>query len=463
MRLRIGLSFLVLAGGSLAAQPADRSELQALRAQVQQLEAQLREVSRRLEEKERAAAGAEAAQKPTTAPAGATVSVTDRGYALASPEAENSIRLRALIQADSRTFFDDDPALVNGGFVLRRARLITEGVLAKNFSYLFTTEFGGSSVSILDAALTVRLTDGVFVKGGKFKTPIGHEVLQGDAATTFTERSMLAGFLPNRDLGLVVGGDLADGRIDYVFGVMNGVADGANSSNADFDDTRDAVGRVMVSPFKPDRASAWRGLSFGLAGSTGKQRSTSARTAGYRTDGQQVFFSYLPAVTGAGDVWRISPQLDYRRGPLGIMGEYVISSAELQAATGRRAALRHDGWQVTASYVLTGEASSYGQVVPRVDFDPGAGQWGAWEVMARIAHVDLDDAAFADFASATASASEVDAYAVGLKWYLSKAVVVKLNYFHTDFGLEAAVPFAAPAPLLRRDEKAFVSRLQLAF
>jgi len=102
-------------------------------------------------------------------------------------------------------------------------------------------------------------------------------------------------------------------------------------------------------------------------------------------------------------------------------------------------------------------------VVPRSDFDPGAGQWGAWEVMARVARVNIDDEAFADFASATASASEVDAYAVGLKWYLSKAVLVKLNYFHSEFGLERAAPFAVLAPLLRRDEKAFVSRLQLAF
>src|ERR1044071_8229526 len=99
--IRIVLLALALPGWG-AAQPVDRAELQALRAQVQQLEQQLKVLSRQLELKEEAAA-------PTLA----KVTVNDKGYTLASPDAANSIRLRGLVQLDSRLFFDDGGGILN--------------------------------------------------------------------------------------------------------------------------------------------------------------------------------------------------------------------------------------------------------------------------------------------------------------------------------------------------------------
>lgn len=449
------------------AQPDERAELTALRQQVQQLEAQLKEVSRKLEAKERAlggerAAGAEQARTPAVEPA--TVAITDEGYTLTSADTANAVRLRALLQLDSRVFVNDDAALLNDMFVLRRARLITEGTLARNFSYQFTTEFGGRNVAILDAALTIRLTDALQVKAGKYKTPIGLEVLQSDAATTFTERSILANFLPNRDLGVELLGDVAGRRLNYAIGVFNGVADGANSENADFDEERYLAGRLIVSPFRSHRDSPLRGLLFGVGAGWGEQNTPDGRAPGYRTDGQQTYFSFLPSVAAAGEVWRVSPQLDYRQGPFGLMAEYVISSSELRSRDERPVRrLDHKGWQVTAGYVLTGEQSTYGQVEPRTDLDPAAGTWGAVEVVGRYAQMNLDDGAFPEFASGAASATDIASFALGVNWYLSKAVVFKLNYYHTRFGLDRSAPFAAPAPILRHDEQAVVTRFQLAF
>ena len=430
---------------------SEASELQALRAQVQALEQQLKSLALQIETKE-AAVNADRAK----------VSATDRGYSVASGDGANAIHLRALLQVDARKFFDDG-GIVNDTFTLRRARLITEGSLAKRYQYQFVTEFGGSSVSILDANLSVKLNDTTTFKAGKFKTPVGLEVLQSDAATSFTERSLLAGLLPNRDLGLQLGGSIGGGVFSYVAGIFNGVADGANSSNSDFDENKDVVVRLIATPFKHE-ASPWRGLAFGLGASDGRQETAAGRSSGYRTDGQQTYFAYNAGVVADGRVRRLSPQLDYRWGPLGVMAEYVVTSATLRAGTGGlKSELKHRGWQATAGYVLTGEDSTYGQVAPRADFDPGAGEWGAFEVFARYAEVRMDDAAFPVFASPLASANETQAYAAGINWFLSKAVVFKFNYYHSSFRPAPQASAQPLAPVLRQDEKVFVTRFQVAF
>lgn len=450
---------LALVPAMLSAQPVDRAELQALRAQVQQLEQQLKALSRQLEVREEATATATA---PTSPPAKATA--TDRGYAVASADAANRLRVGALLHFDSRVFFDDGGGIVNTTFLLRRVRPFIEGTLAKHFSYQFVPEFGGSTVTILDANLTTDLTDAWQLKVGKFKTPLGLEVLQSDAATSFTERSILSTMLPGRDLGVQLGTTFAGGRVVWTAGIFNGVPDAATSNNADFDEDKDLMSRIMTAPFRTVTGSPLRGLTIGIAASEGRQKTNAGRTAGYRTDGQQVFFAYSPAVVADGRIWRVSPQLDYRWGPLGVMGEYVVTAANLRpATTAPKKEVRHKGWQLSTGYVLTGEDSTYGQVVPRVDFNPAAGTWGAFEVFARYTDVTLDDAAFPLLASPATSARAAHSWAAGINWFLSKAVVFKFDYYQTSFGFSRLAPAIPTAPVLRQDEKVFITRFQLAF
>src|SRR3990170_657990 len=44
---------------------------------------------------------------------------------------------------------------------------------------------------------------------GKDKTPIGHELLIGDAYLLFPERALASSLVPNRDIGVAVQGDVA--------------------------------------------------------------------------------------------------------------------------------------------------------------------------------------------------------------------------------------------------------------
>ena len=438
-----------------ASAATDGGDLQTLREQVRVLEQQVKALARQIELREEADAA--------TAKSASKVTVTDKGYALASADAANSLRIRGIVHFDSRLFFGD-AGVTNNAFVLRRARLNAEGQLARNYSFQFVTEFGGSALNIRDANFSVAVNPSLQLKFGKFKTPVGLESIQSDSLTFFNERALPSNLTPDRDLGVQASGDLFGGTLTYQLGVFGGLGDGGSSTNTDFDNSKDLVARVMATPFRNVKDSPWRGLSFGVGANTGREKGTAGRTAGYRTDGQQTFFAYNPAVIVDGENWRFSPQVDYRNGPLGVIGEYVVSTVNVRpGATGAKAELQNKAWEVTAGYVLTGDDSSYNGVVPRTDFNYQSGTWGGLELVARYAALKIDDAAFPVFASPASNADGAKALGFGFNWYLSKAVVFKIDYYQTKFAFNALAPAVSAAPLLRQDEKAFVSRFQIGF
>lgn len=461
MRFFLRSSAALLVAASLSSPPlraaaADNADLQALREQVRALEQQLRVLARQVELREEAATAA----APTTP----KITINDKGFTLASADTANSIKLRGLVQLDSRLFFGDG-GVVNNSFVLRRARLITEGVFAKNYSFQLVPEFGGSAVSILDANFGVAISPALQFKIGKFKVPVGLELLQSDSWTFFNERSIVTNLVPNRDLGVQASGDVFGGALNYTVGVFGGVADAASSTNADFDNEKDVAGRLWFTPFKTAAGSPVQGLAFGISGSLGREKTAAGRTGGYRTDGQQTFFSYLANTVADGQTWRVSPQLDFRSGSFGAIGEYVVSTVNVRpSATGPKSELQNKAWQLSAGYVLTGEDSSYAGVVPRTNFDPANGTWGAFEVVGRYGELKIDDAAFPTFASAASSANKATSAGIGLNWYLSKAVLFKIDYYQTKFGFNGTfAPAVSSVPFLRQDEKSFLTRFQLAF
>jgi len=453
------LALLTVATPSRAGTEAD--ELAQLRDQLHSLEQKILVLERKQEIKdEDNAAAAKAAPK---------VAITDKGYTLSSGDGANSIRLRGLVQFDSRVFFGDT-GLVNNSFLLRRARLITEGTFGKNYSFQLVPEFGGGNAagattpSILDANLGVAVSPELQFKFGKFKSPVGLELLQSDSWTFFDERSLVTNLVPNRDVGAQASGDLFGGKVNYALGIFGGIADGATSTNADFDNDKDGVVRIFATPFKADPNSPLRGLSFGVSASYGHEKTASGHTAGYKMDGQQTFFTYAATTIADGDNQRLSPQLDYRYGPFGLIGEYVISSSDVRpSATGTKTELKNKAWQLGAGYVITGEDSSFGGVVPRQNFDWANGTWGALEVVARYADLKIDDAAFPLYASRATNADEAQSFGLGVNWYLSKTVALKLDYLETHFGFAPGSPAVSTAPVLRQNEEALISRLQISF
>jgi phosphate-selective porin OprO/OprP len=456
--IRAALALAMLSAGLVALRAADDSdaEIKALREQIRLLDQRLHQLEQKQQLKEQeAAAAAKAAPK---------IAVTDKGFTFASSDGANSVRIGGLVQLDSRLFFGDQGASTNA-FVLRRARLISEGKFAKLYSFQFVTDFAGTGApSILDANLGIALDKALQLKFGKFKSPIGLEWLQSDSWTFFNERSIVTNLVPNRDLGILASGSILGDAVSYSAGILNGVPDGATSNNTAFDNDKNVVGRVYAMPFKGSAVAPLQGLSVGISADLSREKTASGRTAGYKTDGQQTFFSYYAAVVADGQSWHVSPQGEYRYGPFGLLGEYVLSTVNVRpSANAAKAQLQNKAWQFAAGYVLTGEDSSFNGVTPRTNFDPAAGTWGAFEIVARYADLKIDDAAFPLFASAATNADQATSIGVGMNWYLSKVAAVKLDYYQTKFGFAPVAPAVPAAAILRQDEKALITRFQVSF
>ena len=520
----------------LAAHANDSSELEELRALVQQLDQQVKVLARKGEITEEETAAA----KKTTP----VVKASASGFGFASADGKNEIKFRGLVQTDGRIFsngandvrsrsrnraglldadgFND----ANDTALLRRVRPTLEGKIDGTYAFRFTPEFAGGSASVVDAYTDANFNPAFNVRAGKFKSAVGLERLQSGGDIKFVERSYVTNaILPNRDLGISLYGDVLANKVNYNLGLVNGVSDGGNiTTGTQYDGKAEVTGRIFTTPFN-DSTSALSGLGFGIGATytkfTGEQnlnwQDTTAADAtrnglpSYVTEGQQTFFRYGGNAVADGKRFRFSPQASYYLGPFGLIAEYArveqdvalttknngdkgTDNADFQALpivanTNKR--LKHDAWEVAASWLLTGEDASFKGVKPKNSFDLNKGGLGAWELVARYSRIDLDKATFKNNAATPVNADEnlgtgLDAYAdptlsarsaqtwtAGVNWYLSQNTKLVLNYEQTQFDGGASTGAKPTKDGLkyststgvadRPDEKAILARFQVAF
>jgi len=512
------LTSAALGFGSLVRAEEAGSPEKSIEQRFEQLDQEIRILKRQRELEQEAA---ETAKK-----AAPVVKAGNTGFSLESADGKHVIKLRGLLQADYR-YYDQGSNDVrnrtdqragdldvngfhdaNDSWLLRRVRPIIEGTLFGKYDFRFTPEFAGGNASVVDAYIDARFNPAFKVRAGKFKSFVGLERLQSGADIKFLERSYVTNaILPNRDLGIAVHGDILGNTLNYAFGLVNGVSDGGIiSTGAEFDGRKEFTARLFATPFVNDE-SALKGLGFGVAAtytdSQGKRNlnftDTSAADAtrnglpSYLTDSQNTFFRYSSAAVADGQRLRISPQAYYYTGPLGVIAEYARVRQDVSLTTGgsptaggagsntvitpnTNKKLSHSAWQIAVSYILTGEDASFRGVKPKRAFDLGTG-WGAWELVARYSEINLDDDTFRDpagtsfiggYANLSESAKSAHSWTAGVNWYLNQNAKIALNYSLTTFdgGVgDGILPIDAAGSNVRdrQDERALLTRLQLAF
>jgi phosphate-selective porin OprO and OprP len=425
----------------------------SLEARLNELDQQIRILQRVREISADSAAAAAKERQSVTANA-------KDGFSIKSADGKYSLRFRGYVQSDARFFPSSESITTVDNLLIRRARPIVEGAVGRYFEFRIMPDFGGTSPALYDAYWDGKFAPEFTVRAGKFKPPVGLERLQSATDVVFAERGLPTNLVPNRDIGLQVSGDISDGLLAYQVGVFNGVADLANGGD-DLSDAKDFAGRLFVQPFK---SGSFRPLGFGFAASTGLERGTITTTglASYRSPGQQTIFRYNTSTTtptntvfADGRRLRLSPQGYYYTGPLGLLGEYVISRNEVTRAD-VTAELEHTAWQAVGSFFLTGEKNSFRSPAPKRPFDLKEGGFGAIELIARYGVLDFDEASFPTFASLTSSVQQAKAWAVGVNWHFTRAVKVGVNYERTTFNGGATSGDRQP-------ENAVIGRFQTSF
>jgi phosphate-selective porin OprO and OprP len=458
--LATAVAVLFAAASTRAAEPETTApDSEADRERLRQVEQEVQILKRKLEVQEE-----DTAQKASRT---ATAGAGPDGFFLKSPDGKFQIKLRGYTQFDSRWLTNGEDA-GDDTFVFRRVRPFVEGTVFEFIDFRVMPDFANSTLTLFDAYVNFRYLPQLQLEAGKFKPPLGLERLQSATATMFIERAFPTLLVPSRDLGAMVHGELANGLFTYQLGGFNGVRDGG-TQDVDTDDGKDVVGRIFLHPFRP-LGNAWLdGFGIGGAGSWGDVDEQTP--AAFRTiAASQNFFAYRPAeggfqaVTGEGKRIRWSPQAYWYAGPIGLLGEYVLSEQEvhrdittLPGTPAQKNVLRHNAWQVAASIALTGENASYKGLIPSSPFDPFKGTWGAFEVAGRYNEIDFDSDAFPVFANPDVSASRAQGWTAGLNWYLNRYVRVMANYDHTWFSGGRANGRDRPS------EDTILTRLQLSY
>jgi len=432
------------------------------------------------------------------------------GIGLNSNNGDFSIKLHGLVQGDYREVDPGGSTSASGGWLIRKARPWIEGTLFGWIDYRLTPEFAtttsnvaipqsGTSSSttnykvgsttlgtpeVIDAYVDFKFQPWLKLRAGKFKPFVGLARLQSDTVGKFLEQSFVtANLLPQRDVGAALFGDIFDGKLSYAVGYSNGVIDGGDQSVAlDNNNDKEFTARLFAEPFK-GQDSMLSGLGFGIAGTQVNQRGTSSTSQlpSFRSFSQNNFFSYITGSTSTGDYnayadgnrTRWSPQAYYYYGPFGLMAEYARETQGVTRGLTTRS-LDNDAWEVTASYLLTGEKASYGDVKPGAPFKPGSDGWGAWEIVARYNQMNIDDTAFVGATGATSnttntaladitkSAKTAKGTGVGINWYLNNYSRFSLDYERTTF--EGGNTGSTLAKLVDKPtENVMIGRLQVSF
>jgi phosphate-selective porin OprO/OprP len=467
-----------------AGQPDSAESLQQLREELRQEQLRMQVLEQRLAADEAAesraqasqavsrAAAAAAAAVPTSAPPAAATPAVDpnalrgsfgpSGFTLQSADGANVIHLRGNVSLDGRFFSDSSTPVTADTWLVRRLRPTLEGTLDHIIDFRIMPDFAQGKTILQDGWANVRFEPWLALEFGKFKAPVGLERLQLEQFARFIEPALTADLLPYRDLGLKLGGTLGRGILTYDVAVLDGVVDEGSTDGNSVPDTNSTGkftwdGRLFARPFLQTDAKALRGLGIGLAQTYVKDSgvntasTTTSLLAGYKTTGQQSMSGYRGntvsggafnnATIAAGIERRTVPQFYYYFRSLGLLGEYVAESQQVQrnltAASNRLATLNNSAWQLQAAWFITGEDEGYDTATPRREFRPGHGGTGAWEIVARYHEISFDPQAFAgganSFANPAIAARSARAIGAGANWYLDRNFKIQLDYEVTRF------------------------------
>jgi len=386
-----------------------------------------------------------------------------QGFTIKSPDGNFKLQFSGLLQTDARFYTSGGASTASDTFLVRRARPILAGTLDGFYGFFIQPDFGQGTTVLYDAYLEIKPWDYLNFRAGKFKNPLGLERLQTDSYLLFAERSLASDLIPQRDTGVEFYGGFLNNALTYQTSLTNGAADGGLD---DLETSNHPEGdlRIFAQPFKNTSVRVLQKLGLGVAGS---YSGLNTQLPTFKTEsGQTTFFSYNSNVNANGEHARINPEANYYNGAFGFQSEYVKSSEVLQLTPAKGAIakdrLANEAWDVATSWVLTGENASYTGVMPKHNFDPHAGTWGAWEIAARYSELRVDPDTFTLGFSPATSAQKAQAVTLGINWYLNGNVRITTDYTDTNY-TGGNLSANGKNTIDRPDEQVFLTRWQLAF
>lgn len=358
----------------------------------------------------------------------ATVTADKNGFSI---KGANNFQLQFKGYGQSVGYFgvSDEKNVYTDQFVLSRARLDTRVKIGPNIQMRINGEFA-STPKVLDAYLQLNLFDPLNLQFGIFKSPLSMERLQPATALLFSDFAYTSSIAPNRDIGIQISGKPFGGILKYQAAVVNGAQDGSSSSG-DINDSKELVGRVLLSPFAKNKKNIFSSIALGVGGSYGKHDGEDLSS--FKTSGRIKVFNYKNTCLSDGRLYRIAPQLQWFSGKYSVIGEYIQNRFKITDTSGLKADLSNRAWAAsTGLIILNGTRTEKGFRTDK-PLNISKKQFGALELVARIHAIDIDKASFRGFASPVSSVYSVITMEGGLNWLLNDNARLHLAYCTSRF------------------------------
>ncbi len=395
------------------------------------------------------------------------------GFQVSDANDEFVLQFHNLTQVDGRYELQNGDSQVIDTFGLPRQWWIFNGRMTKPFEYYLAINEGFDNLNLLDAYLNVHYVDWLQFKVGRYRTPFTYEFYAVSASGLVTpERSQFFNnFALNRNVGIMLWGQLLDKRIDYAAGLFNGNRNGY----LDFDNSKDLAAFINFLPFLKSNVTALRHFNIGGSVNAGDEfEATNPRRLRLNipTQGSSLlgipFLQFVDGTLESGSraYWSLHAAWYYQQ--LSLIAEWQSGFEYLAPAANPvagRTKLPTQSYYVTVGYFLTGETvESRGVVKPHRDFDLRRGKRGpgAIELATRFNYLYVGDQVFtAGFADPNLWTNQVSTLDIGVNWYWNQYIKTYFGWQHAAFG--DPVLFSADPDVFHTASDMLWFRFQVSF
>ncbi|MCC5849832.1 MAG: hypothetical protein JJU29_17235 [Verrucomicrobia bacterium] len=327
----------------------------------------------------------------------------------------------------TRGDLDEDVPGIDDGTAFRRARLYVAGTFPNHLAFRTEYDFAGGEPGFRDLWLEARELPWLGnVRMGRMLEPFGLEGTSPNGFFTFIERGLPAAFTPFRNTGIQLRDHTENGGMTWTAGAFthtDGFGDSVENPGHSF------TGRFTVLPhYAEDGRSWWH------AGVSASHRSPSDDQVRFRSRPES-FVAPFFVDTGPLDADKttlLAFETAATRGPVSLQAEIVRAEVDtLESETHPGGTRAFQGYYLYASCFLTGErrrftpqTASLGRVLPQRDFLPAENGFGAWELAARYAELDLNDDPVAG--------GRLQSLTLGVNLYLTPNARISWNWVRAD-------------------------------
>lgn len=307
------------------------------------------------------------------------------------------------------------------GTEFRRARLFARGTLYRSVKFKLQFDFAGGETKLKDAYLAFQdIPYAGEIVIGHFKEPFSLEGQTSSKYITFLERALPLGFVPDRNVGIMVGRPLANQRITWRAGVFREADDSGKATGSGYN----VSARVTGLPLYKDggRTLVHFGVSF-------SHRNPIDDTVRFRQRPEVHLadrFVDTGTLTGITSYQVLSLESAVVAGRFSLQGEFIATA--LDAPVYEDPSFR--GFYIFGSFFVTPgdhrryKTSSGAFDRTRPERPLGHGGIGAVELAVRYSFVDLN--------SGLITGGVLRNITVALNWYGNNNTRVMLNYLHAD-------------------------------